>query len=82
MRDDHPLREYNGLEGCMSGRMAMNTPWEVAKIDREVYGETDSNTMTREEILLVSQFSIFLHSKPNMSELFRIMLSMLKVSKI
>jgi len=47
LRDDHPLRNNNGLEGCMSGRMAMNTPWEVAKIDREVYGETDTTTMTR-----------------------------------
>ena len=55
LRDDHPLREYNGLEGCMSGRMAMNTPWEVAKIDREIYGETETQTMTREEMLLVSK---------------------------
>ena len=54
MKDDHPLRQYNGLEGCMSGRMAMNTPWEVAKIDRELFGETEESTMTREEILLVS----------------------------
>lgn len=52
MREDYPLREYNGLEGCMSGRMAMNTPWECAKIDREIYGERDATTMTREEILL------------------------------
>jgi len=36
----------------MSGRMAMNTPWEVAKIDRVIYGETETSTMTREEILL------------------------------
>ena len=60
LRDDHPLRQYNGLEGCMSGRMAMNTPWECAKIDRVIYGQNldgDSDvpdTMTREEILLVS----------------------------
>jgi tRNA-dihydrouridine synthase len=40
-----------GLEGCMSGRMAMNTPWEVARIDREIFGDT-TDTMTREEILL------------------------------
>ena len=38
----------------MSGRMAMNTPWQIARIDREIYGE-DTNTMTREEILLVSK---------------------------
>ena len=53
LSDDHPQRSHNGLEGCMSGRMAMNTPWECAKIDREVYGDTSSDTMTREEILLV-----------------------------
>ena len=42
----------------MSGRMAMNTPWECAKIDRMVYGDDPAvpveDTMTREEILLVS----------------------------
>jgi len=54
LRVDHPLRLYNGLEGCMSGRMAMNTPWEIAKIDRIVFGETEASTMTRKEILLVS----------------------------
>ena len=58
LRDDHPLRDYNGLEGCMSGRMAMNTPWECAKIDRMIYGGDPDvqieDTMTREEILLVS----------------------------
>jgi tRNA-dihydrouridine synthase len=45
---------YNGLEGVMSGRMAMNTPWEVARIDREVYGDENANTLTREEMILVS----------------------------
>jgi tRNA-dihydrouridine synthase len=25
------------LEGCMSGRLAMNSPWEMAKIDREIF---------------------------------------------
>ena len=38
----------------MSGRMAMNTPWECAKIDREIFGETETDTMNREELLLVS----------------------------
>lgn len=52
LRDDYELREYNGLEGCMSGRMAMNTPWECAKLDKEIYGEDEASTMTREEILL------------------------------
>ena len=27
MRSDHPLTSNNGLEGCMSGRLAMNSPW-------------------------------------------------------
>ena len=53
LSDDHPLRKFNGLEGCMSGRMAMNSPWECAKIDRVIYGD-ESETMTREEILFVS----------------------------
>lgn len=39
------------LEGCMSGRMAMNYPWDIARIDREVFGDLSCNTMTREEIL-------------------------------
>ena len=52
MRDDHSLYVQNGLEGCMSGRLAMNTPWEVARIDREVFNDLSSDTLTREEILL------------------------------
>jgi hypothetical protein len=39
------------LEGCMAGRLAMNSPWELARIDREVFGDMDFNTMTREAIL-------------------------------
>jgi hypothetical protein len=35
----------------MSGRMAMNYPWDIARIDREVFGDMSCNTMTREEIL-------------------------------
>lgn len=33
--------EFNSgdLEGCMSGRLAMNSPWEIARIEREVYGD-------------------------------------------
>ena len=40
------------LEGCMAGRLAMNSPWELARIDREVFGDKEFNTMTREAILL------------------------------
>ena len=32
--------------------MAMNHPWDIAKIDREVFNDNSSNTMTREEILI------------------------------
>lgn len=39
------------LEGCMAGRLAMNSPWELARIDREVFGDFEFNTMTREAIL-------------------------------
>ena len=35
----------------MSGRMAMNHPWDIARIDREVFNDNSCNTMTREEIL-------------------------------
>jgi len=34
------LKPENGLEGCMVGRLAYNNPWEIARIDREFYGET------------------------------------------
>ena len=51
LKDSHPLRTNNGLEGCMSGRLAMNTPWECAKIDRELFGDY-SNDITRETIIL------------------------------
>ena len=54
LRDDHPgLQDFdsNGLEGVMSGRMAMNTPWEVARIDRDVYGDPCLEARTREEII-------------------------------
>jgi len=39
---NHPIRvqhETGALEGCMAGRLAMNNPWEIARIDREVYGD-------------------------------------------
>ena len=39
------------LEGCMSGRLAMNNPWEIARVDRELYNELDFHTNTREEII-------------------------------
>jgi len=32
--------------------MAMNYPWDIARIDREVFGDTSCNTMSREEILI------------------------------
>mgnify|MGYP001033272940 CR=1 FL=1 len=51
---NNPLRiEANSgeLEGCMAGRLAMNSPWELARIDREVFGDLEFNTMTREAIL-------------------------------
>ena len=51
MDEKYPGYNHNGLEGCMSGRMAMNNPWDVARIDREVYGDLTQNTNTREEIL-------------------------------
>jgi tRNA-dihydrouridine synthase A len=37
------------LEGCMVGRMAYNSPWEIAKADAVLFGGGASKT--REEIL-------------------------------
>jgi len=34
----------------MIGRMAMKTPWEVARVVRELFGE-QTVTLTRDEIL-------------------------------
>ena len=50
LQENHPMnkQKYLRLEGCMSGRLAMNTPWAVAKIDREVFGDLTSDTPTRE----------------------------------
>jgi hypothetical protein len=31
--------------------MAMNTPWEIARVDRELFGDLSRETGTREEIL-------------------------------
>lgn len=45
------LKEENGLEGVMVGRMAYNNPWELAKIDRELFGCTN-DSLNREEIIL------------------------------
>jgi tRNA-dihydrouridine synthase len=35
----------------MSGRLAMNNPWEVARIDREIYGDLEFETDSRENII-------------------------------
>jgi tRNA-dihydrouridine synthase A len=54
LSESQPLKEVCGgldLEGCMSGRMAMNNPWEIARIDREIYGDLSCETGTREEII-------------------------------
>lgn len=47
------MNEYQTgeLEGCMSGRLAMNSPWEIARIDREIFCDLESNTQTREFII-------------------------------
>jgi len=37
--------------------MAMNTPWEVARIDTELYGDPSPAALTREEILRVSIYT-------------------------
>ena len=36
----------------MSGRLAMNTPWECARIDRELFDDYSGESLTREQIIL------------------------------
>jgi hypothetical protein len=40
------------LEGCMSGRLAMNSPWELSRIDREIYKDFSCDSINREELLI------------------------------
>jgi len=35
----------------MVGRMAYNYPWEIARIDKEIFGVEDPSPLNREEIL-------------------------------
>jgi tRNA-dihydrouridine synthase len=35
----------------MVGRMAYNTPWDLVRIDRELYGDETSHSKNREELL-------------------------------
>lgn len=44
------MREENQLEGCMVGRLAYDNPWELAKVDREIFGET-SDSQNREDLI-------------------------------
>lgn len=46
------LSPEKGLEGCMVGRIAYQGPWELAKVDREIYGCAE-DSMNREEIIKV-----------------------------
>lgn len=48
------LKPENNLTGCMVGRMAMNTTWEIAKLDREFFSHDHiiEDTMNREQMLL------------------------------
>ena len=36
----------------MSGRLAMNNPWDIAAIDKDVFGDVSQDSMNREEIML------------------------------
>lgn len=35
----------------MCGRLAMNNPWELSRVDHEIFG-IDTNLMNRKELLL------------------------------
>jgi hypothetical protein len=37
----------------MVGRMAYNTPWDLVRVDRELYGETEESK-NREQLLTVN----------------------------
>lgn len=37
----------------MVGRMAYNTPWDLVRVDRELYGDTE-DSKNREQLLTVS----------------------------
>jgi len=39
----------------MVGRMAYNTPWDLVRVDRELFGETE-DTKNREQLLTVFNF--------------------------
>ena len=43
------------IEGVMSGRLATENPWEIARVDSEIYKDVGALTETREEIIRVSQ---------------------------
>ena len=43
------LEKPTGLMGAMVGRMAMHTPWEIAKVEKLVYKR---DTGTRKELIL------------------------------
>eukprot|EP00347_Sterkiella_histriomuscorum_P020914 403335975 len=45
------MKEENGLEGVMVGRLAYNFPWALPVIDRQLFGHS-TPTLTREEIIL------------------------------
>ncbi len=45
------LDKESQLEGCMCGRLAMNTPWQLARVDTEVYGESGCEAMSKVEVL-------------------------------
>ena len=57
------LDEKHGLEGCMVGRMAYNNPWEMTKIDRELFGST-ADSMTRDEI--ITQYADYAQSEQDL----------------
>lgn len=47
------LKPENNLTGCMVGRMAMNNPWEIARMDQIFFPDMNNHeTLTREQIML------------------------------
>jgi len=49
---DHGLAEMHGTDGIMLGRAAYHTPWELARVDSQVYGEDADPVQTPFEAIV------------------------------
>ena len=53
MSETNPLRiSKNELEGCMVGRLALETPWQIAQVDSKLFNECVELRPSREETIM------------------------------